>query len=451
MVVTTADRLNVREGPGTTYRVKAKLRQGETYPVLQETNGWVNLRLSAKDTGWVTRQYIAETTVQMKAAVNQLRVRTAPSTQAKIIGYLQRGQTVQVTDRNGKWLKVKQNTQTGWVASDYLVPVSSNATNPVPPAIQTKTGTVAVDSLNVRAEPSLQANVIQKLTYGQEVRIVGETTDWYQININGAATGWVYRTYIMTASYSIQVLEDGTNVRTAPSLTADVRKVANKGEQFHVLAKEGTWYKIELPGGTSGYIAEWVVSVVRNQANNGTNGTIEKKIIVIDPGHGGKDSGTIGSDGTMEKTLTLNTALRLKQELEKTGAVVYLTRTGDTYLTLQERVRIAHQSHADAFISIHYDSSPTLASGMTVYYYDQQSDYPLALSLDPFFSNGLSIPYRGVRFGDFHVVRETTTPSVLLELGYVNNPTELTIIRSDAYQQQVVTAIINGLQRYFSQ
>ena len=419
--------------------------------MLQETNGWVNLRLSAKDTGWVTRQYIAETTVQMKAAVNQLRVRTAPSTQAKIIGYLQRGQTVQVTDRNGKWLKVKQNTQTGWVASDYLVPVSSNATNPVPPAIQTKTGTVAVDSLNVRAEPSLQANVIQKLTYGQEVRIVGETTDWYQININGAATGWVYRTYIMTASYSIQVLEDGTNVRTAPSLTADVRKVANKGEQFHVLAKEGTWYKIELPGGTSGYIAEWVVSVVRNQANNGTNGTIEKKIIVIDPGHGGKDSGTIGSDGTMEKTLTLNTALRLQQELENTGAVVYLTRTGDTYLTLQERVRIAHQSHADAFISIHYDSSPTLASGMTVYYYDQQSDYPLALSLDPFFSNGLSIPYRGVRFGDFHVVRETTTPSVLLELGYVNNPTELTIIRSDAYQQQVVTAIINGLQRYFSQ
>ncbi|MEL3933633.1 SH3 domain-containing protein, partial [Aeromonas enteropelogenes] len=72
--------------------------------------------------------------------------------------------------------------------------------------------------MNVRAEPSLQANVIQKLTYGQEVRIVGETTDWYQININGAATGWVYRTYIMTASYSIQVLEDGTNVRTAPSL-----------------------------------------------------------------------------------------------------------------------------------------------------------------------------------------------------------------------------------------
>ncbi|GGJ67034.1 N-acetylmuramoyl-L-alanine amidase [Anoxybacillus voinovskiensis] len=343
---------------------------------------------------------------------------------------------------------MKQNTLTGWVASDYLVPVSSNPANPAPPAIQTKTGTVAVDILNVRAEPSLQANVIQKLTFGQEVSIVGETTDWYQINVNGTVTGWVYRTYIMTASYSIKVLEDGTNVRTAPSLTASVRKVAKKGEQFHVLAKEGTWYKVELPEGTSGYIAEWVVSIVRSSNNNGT---IEKKIIVIDPGHGGKDSGTIGSDGAMEKTLTLNTALRLKQELEKTGAIVYLTRTDDTYLTLQERVRIAHQSHADAFISIHYDSSPTLASGMTVYYYDQQSDYPLALSLDPFFSNGLSIPYRGVRFGDFHVIRETTVPSVLLELGYVNNPTELAIIRSDAYQQQVVADIINGLQRYFNQ
>lgn len=450
MVVTKTDRLNVREGPSTTYRVKTKLNKGQVYPAIQETNGWVQLRLTAKENGWVARQYVAEANVQMKATVDQLRVRSAPSAQAKIIGYLQREQIVQVIYRNGKWVKMKQNTLTGWVASDYLVSLSTDTTtSAAPPAQTVQTGTVAVDTLNVRAEPSLQANVIQKITFGQEVSIVGETSDWYQIKVNETVTGWVYRTYIMTASYSIKVLDDGTNIRTAPSLTANIQATANKGEQFRVIAKEGTWYKVKLPGQKSGYIAEWVVSIVRN---NGGNGTIEKKTIVIDPGHGGKDSGTIGNGGIMEKMLTLQTALLLKNELQKTGANVYLTRTGDTYLTLQERVNIAHQYQADAFISIHYDSSLNgLASGMTAYYYDQQNDYPLALSLDPFFSQKLAIPYRGIRFGDFHVIRETNEPSVLLELGYVNNPTELAVIRSDAYQQQVVTAIVNGLNRYFSQ
>lgn len=444
MVITKTDRLNVREGPGTAYQVKKKLNNGETYAVVQETNGWVQLRLNGKESGWVARQYVAEANMQMKAAVNQLRIRSAPSMQAKVIGYLQRGQTVHAIDKNNRWIKVKTSALTGWVSADYLTSNNSNGQNK---AQNAQIGTVAVDVLNVRVEPSQQANVLKKMTFGQQVRIIGETADWYQITVDGNLTGWVYRTYIMTASFYIKVLYDGTNIRTNPSLKSSVQSTAKRGQQYRVIAKEGNWYKIELPRQGSGYVADWVVSIVRNNENNGT---MKNKTIVIDPGHGGKDSGTIGS-GVMEKTLTLQTAKLLTNQLQAAGANVVLTRTDDTYLTLSERVKIVHQYQADAFISIHYDSSPSgLASGITVYYYDQSNDYPLALSLDPFLSQGLSIPYRGIRFGDFYVIRETNVPSVLLELGYVSNPAELATIASDAYQKQVAEAIVNGLNRYFS-
>ncbi|WP_027407921.1 SH3 domain-containing protein [Anoxybacteroides tepidamans] len=441
MIVTKIDRLNVREGPGLSYPVKKQLSKGQRYTVVQETNDWLQLKLNERETGWVAGQYVSSVKEQVKAAVDRLRVRSAPNSQSKILGYLKLGQTATVIETKEEWTKIQTGSLAGWVSSHYLTESAS--------AENTQFGTVAADTLNVRAEPSQQAAVVAKMTFGQQVTIIGETGDWYQIQANGNISGWVYRAYIMTTSFYIQVLDDDTNIRTKPSLSASVQMRAKKGQQYRVIAKEGNWYKIELSGQQSGYIAEWVVSIVHN--NNRSNGSIKNKTIVIDPGHGGKDSGTIGSNGLMEKTLTLKTARLLKNELQSAGANVVLTRENDTYVSLPDRVKIAEQCHADAFISIHYDSSPNgLASGMTVYYYDAQSDYPLGLSLDPVLSETETVPYRGVRFGDFHVIRETTIPSVLLELGYVSNPTELSTIASDSYQQQVTKEIVDGLKRYFS-
>jgi N-acetylmuramoyl-L-alanine amidase len=444
MVITKTEHLNVREGPGTSYPIKKKLNKGEIYTVAQEKNDWVQLKLSTTETGWVSRQYVADMNENMQATVDRLRVRSAPSSQASIIGYLKLGQTVEVLDTNSHWTKIKSGTLTGWVSSDYLASATGSGTT----SIQSKSGTVAVDVLNVRTKPSQQATILGKITFGQQVRIINETADWYQIESPGSMTGWVYRTYIMTATLYITVLEDGTNIRSKPSLQSQIQATAKRGQQYRVIAKEGSWYKIELSHQKSGYIADWVVAVVRNAGNTGT---IKNKTIVIDPGHGGKDSGTIGSGGMMEKTMTLKTAQMLKNQLQAAGATVILTRKDDTYLSLAERVSMAEQHKADAFVSIHYDSSPDgTARGMTIYYYHSLNDYPLALSFDPFLSQSLPIPYRGVRFGDFHVLRETSMPSVLFELGYLNNAQELSIIASDSYQKQVTKAIVAGLQRYFS-
>jgi N-acetylmuramoyl-L-alanine amidase len=442
-VVTQVERLNVREGPGTHYPVKKKLNKGEVYTTIAETNGWVQLRLNEKESGWVSQQYVAETNKKMTSMVDQLRIRSAPSSQSSVIGYLQRGQTVDVIEVKNNWAKIKTAALIGWVSSDYLTS-SDNVENN---AGSTRVGTVTADTLNVRAQPFQQSNVLGKITFGQQVRIVDETNDWYKITINERLTGWVYRTYIAISASYVKVLYDGTNIRTNPSLEAEVQTTAKRGQQYRVIGKVGNWYKIELPGQGSGYIADSLVIVMGNNRNEHT---IKNKTIVIDAGHGGKDSGTIGKNGIMEKTLTLQTAQLLQNKLQKAGANVILTRTTDTYLSLPERVQIAHRYHADAFISIHYDSSPNwFASGMTIYYYDSLADYPLALSFDALFSKITLIPYRGIRFGDFHVIRETNLPSVLFELGYVSNPLEVNIITSYEYQQQITEAIFNGLNNYF--
>ncbi|AKU27080.1 MULTISPECIES: N-acetylmuramoyl-L-alanine amidase family protein [Geobacillus] len=77
------------------------------------------------------------------------------------------------------------------------------------------------------------------------------------------------------------------------------------------------------------------------------------------------------------------------------------------------------------------------------------SDYLLALSLEHPFSRMMSIPFRGASFGDYYVIRENELPSVLVELGYLSNPTEASIIATDRYQQEVTSAISTGLRNYF--
>jgi N-acetylmuramoyl-L-alanine amidase len=212
------------------------------------------------------------------------------------------------------------------------------------------------------------------------------------------------------------------------------------------------WYEIKLKNGSKGYIAGWIVSV------NGTSSPIEKtgaenylrsKTIVIDPGHGGEDNGTTGANGTLEKNLTLRSAKLLYDKLSAAGANVYLTRGNDTYISLASRVSYAESLNADAFVSIHYDSNPdTSVRGSTGYYYH---DYQKSLANEVYSStiNQTGLKNRGIRFGDFHVIRENTQKATLIELGYLSNPAEEMTLNSGSFQENAATGIYNGLARFF--
>ncbi|WP_090572546.1 N-acetylmuramoyl-L-alanine amidase [Paenibacillus sp. OV219] len=170
------------------------------------------------------------------------------------------------------------------------------------------------------------------------------------------------------------------------------------------------------------------------------------KTIVLDPGHGGKDVGSTGGRGTYEKDVTLRTALNVREKLVQEGATVVMTRDADTTISLKERTAVAQTENADLFISIHFDAYQTGdVYGMTTYF-NKPQDQEIAEKIhDQIFKQDMNTKDRGVRFGDYHVIRENAKPAVLLELGYISNKNEETRMQSQSFQDQVSTAIASGV------
>lgn len=177
---------------------------------------------------------------------------------------------------------------------------------------------------------------------------------------------------------------------------------------------------------------------------------LENKRIVLDPGHGGNDIGASGQNGTIEKEVTLDTARKVKDALEQAGAKVLLTRNADEYISLTDRVLYASKNKADIFISIHYDAFETNdVHGMTTYYYNK-SDKKIAENIHSHLTmQNISSKDRGLSYGDYHVLRESKIPAVLLELGYISNEEDENRMITTSFQSKVATGIVEGIIDYF--
>ena len=187
------------------------------------------------------------------------------------------------------------------------------------------------------------------------------------------------------------------------------------------------------------------------------------KVIVIDPGHGGNDSGAIGPTGVMEKTVTLNIALRLQKLLEAEGATVYMTRSTDTEVSpkganasdieeLQARCDVANNHDADIFISIHNDSFTNgAAKGTTGYYYSRGSakSRDLADKVRSGVIDQIGTQSRGTQSCNFYVVKHTDMPATLVEVAFISNPEEEKLLNSDDGAQKAAQGIADGIADYF--
>ncbi|MEW9502335.1 N-acetylmuramoyl-L-alanine amidase family protein [Jeotgalibacillus marinus] len=173
--------------------------------------------------------------------------------------------------------------------------------------------------------------------------------------------------------------------------------------------------------------------------------------ILIDPGHGGEDPGSIGFSEILEKDLTLETSKILFEKLKEAGVDVKLTREDDRYVSLDERVDLVETYNADALISIHFDSFPDDRSvgGFTTFY-QHKFQKGLGKSINNSLNQSLTLRDRGLKSGDLKVIREIDIPGVLLELGYISNPQEESLIHSEEFKQDVSTAIFNGIMSYLN-
>lgn len=187
-----------------------------------------------------------------------------------------------------------------------------------------------------------------------------------------------------------------------------------------------------------------------NEQINSIGIEVANPIIVVDPGHGGSDSGAVGN-GLYEKNLTLDIANRTTSYIRANyPATVYQTRTSDVYVSLDARASYANSKGANFFVSQHINSySTTSPNGLEVYHYTgSTSGNKLATSL----YNKLKSSYstlRGVKSAEFYVLKYTNMPAALGETGFISNPTDASKLGTTTFRQQLATQYAQGMHVYW--
>ncbi|MBM7691882.1 N-acetylmuramoyl-L-alanine amidase [Peribacillus deserti] len=484
--VVSADTLRIRNGPGKQFQIIGSLTGGKEAAILEKNENWVKINTD-EITGWAAAEFLTEKKEEKpkskkskekkqdsvhkiaEVTADGLNIRETPAMDGRVIGKVTRGTSLPFLKENGDWIKIEYQESTGWINKDFvnISPSSSTDKSRVPESKSGTLATITAQSLYIRETPSLNGKVAGRVTKNKTFTILEERNSWVKIEFLEGKTGWAASWFLEKTSNKeqkpaqkdikgskIKILYNGTNLREKADANSTIMRRAKEGEIFTAASIQNNWYQLQLGKGKTAFVAGWMVSV------NGSGPQIQKpgaekhlknKVIIIDPGHGGRDNGTTGTQGNLEKNITLRTALLLYDKLKAAGANAILTRNTDTYISLESRVRLSHQYNADAFLSIHYDgSAENNASGITTYYLHGYQE-SLAKELHHSLSGLVKLTDRGTRQGDYHVLRENKRSAALLELGYLSNPAEEQTIVSGKYQEEAAAALYNGLAYYFNE
>jgi len=188
---------------------------------------------------------------------------------------------------------------------------------------------------------------------------------------------------------------------------------------------------------------------------------LKGKVITLDPGHGGSDSGAVGTGKTLEKYVTLNIGLEVAKLLEQSGAKVIMTRTTDRDVygpnasaaqELQARVDIGNQAKANLFVSIHIDSFTSAAArGTSTYYYPKTTgDIRLARFIEDELVSQIGLQDRGALAARFYVLKYADMPAALAEVAFISNPEEEKLLNNPGFIKKVALGIYNGIAKYFT-
>lgn len=204
-----------------------------------------------------------------------------------------------------------------------------------------------------------------------------------------------------------------------------------------------------LKGPKRPFLLSWVTFTYAQDAdksNNWRDNEMAKKTIVIDAGHGAKDPGALGPAGKKEKDFNLTMAIKVEAFLKDNPELkVILTRRTDVFLELKERVSIANKAGADAFVSIHANSSSNPDATGTETYYMRPTSKNLANTVHKHMVTATGLRDRGVAYGNFQVIRSTTMDAVLVEVGFISNAVEEATLFDNDFQNNVALAIAKGL------
>ncbi|WP_386064504.1 N-acetylmuramoyl-L-alanine amidase CwlD [Thalassobacillus hwangdonensis] len=189
------------------------------------------------------------------------------------------------------------------------------------------------------------------------------------------------------------------------------------------------------------------------------------KVIVLDPGHGGPDGGAVGSDETLEKDIALQVSDYLRDYLQEAGALVYMTREEDVDLAaegtsglarrksedIRARVAFIKDKDPDFFLSMHLNAIPSSKwhGAQTFYYPELEGSKHLASFIQSEIKRNLENTERSaMAINGIYVLKHADTPGALVEIGFLSNPHERDLLKSDTYQRKMAASIYEGILRY---
>lgn len=205
-------------------------------------------------------------------------------------------------------------------------------------------------------------------------------------------------------------------------------------------------------------------NVIQNQAIQSMSWVVANKVVVVDPGHGGPDGGGSGPSGILEKEITLQFANNVARYFSQAGSAVILTREKDTDLSsdgktlrqrkvedLKNRVRLATENNASAYLSIHTNSFGSTWSGAQVFYSpDSEASKALAESIQSEITRLINNTTRKAKTLSPYILRNLDMPAVIIEVGFLSNPKEEKLLLDENYQQKMAYAIYAGTVKFFA-
>lgn len=397
-----------------------------------------------------------------------LNVRTKPNASAQILGKVDTGGQLSVYAIEGSWLKVSYKGQYAYISKSYAKFLAHDGSS-----LGTAKKAVTVNEvINLYYKPSSSSKKITQISKGATVSVYKEIDGYYLTTVDGLP-GYIVKSSttdiavtesepddkpnqepdnqpddVPTTNTIAKVTIGGLNMRESASGSSKSLKKLAKGTVISVHSISGYWAKV-TSNGVTGYVHKSYIKLM-NQSGSSVKG----RIIILDPGHGGKDPGAV-KEGSSEKAIVLKVGTLVKQKLEAAGAKVFMTRTGDTYPTLPQRVEFTKKNFGEIFVSVHVNSATsTSASGTETYYNvstgDQYAeDKQLASAINKEIVANANMKNRGVKEGPFYVIKNMMIPSVLVELGFISNPSDREKLINDKYVELFAQSIYNGIVDYY--
>jgi len=383
-----------------------------------------------------------------------LNLRDTPSASGKLQLTIPEGTTVVITASQGQWYKTAYQNRSGWVSANYVTIIETY-----------KQGRItASGGLNLRETSSTTADILMTIPRGATVRITGDQSDWYKITYRGT-DGWVHADYVTILAGdgspgSIDLSPNGkVYILGGTGVISDNTQNIIEGHadsKYSDNLKDFPSLPFSLTEPDSSYD-----EILIDPFEGISTGVLKGKKILIDPGHGGPDSGAIGQTYTFEKDVNLSIALYLNNMLAEAGATVSMTRKTDVCVAskyteradLEARVAMANNTKPDLFISIHNNANSNPDNNGTSTYYSGQNPQAtesakMANAIQSLITGTVNTNNEGVRKADFYVLRNTNMPSVLIEAAYLSNPDEEERLQNPIFQKNMATAIFRGIIEY---